>query len=110
MRISPLSPFFHKAKLLVAADCAAFSYPSFREAFGAECTLVIGCPDAYGERFYAKLAKIIALNDIIGVTLVRMDSECCNRMRESVMAAIRASGKDIPLNVATLFAEGETVD
>jgi hypothetical protein len=110
MRISSLSPFFHRAKLVFAADCAAYSYAAFREAFGGEGTLVIGCPDAFGERLYYKLAEVLALNDILGVTLVRMDTACCNRTRAAVMAAIRASRKDIPLNIVTLFTEGETVD
>jgi hypothetical protein len=39
-----------------------------------------------------------------------MDAECCKRMRGTAMAAIRASGKDIPLNIVTLFGEGEIVD
>ena len=47
MRISALSPFFHRAHLLLAADCTAFSYTRFDAAFGAGKTLVIGCPDAW---------------------------------------------------------------
>ena len=110
MRISPISPFFHKAHLLLAADCSAFSYARFGEAFIAGKTLVIGCPDAYGESFVEKLEQIICLNDIVSVTLVRMDAPCCKRMTDAVMTSIRRSGKEISLQLTTLFSEGEIVE
>ena len=110
MRISPIAPFFHKAHLLLAADCAAFSYARFSEAFIAGKTLVIGCPDAYGESFAEKFEQVIRLNDIVAITLVRMDAPCCKRMTDTVMESIRRSGKDIPLRLTTLFSEGEIID
>jgi hypothetical protein len=110
MRISPIAPFFHKANLLLAADCAAYSYARFREAYGAKHTLVIGCPDAYGKSFTDKLVKVLSLNDILSVTLVRTDAECCQRMKDAVMSAIRLSCKDIPLSISTVFIEGEVVE
>ena len=110
MRISPISPYFHRAHLLLAADCAAYSYARFREAYGANRTLVIGCPDAYGESFMEKLVEILTLNDILSLTLVRTDAPCCRRMREAVMSAIRLSRKDIPLGISIVFIQGEVVD
>ena len=41
MRISPVAPFFHKAHLLMAADCSAFSYARFSEVFIKGRTLII---------------------------------------------------------------------
>jgi hypothetical protein len=110
MRVSPVAPYFHRANVVLAADCAAFSYARFRERFGANSTLVIGCPDAYGESFMDKFAQLLTLNDVVSVTLVRMDAPCCRRMTDAVMSAIRLSRKDIPLNLTTLFTEGEIVD
>ena len=110
MRVSPISPFFHMTHLLLAADCSAFSYANFNEAFMADKTLVIGCPDAYGESFMEKFEQIIRLNDILSVTLIRMDAPCCKRITNAVMASMRKSGKDIPLRLTTLFAEGEIVE
>lgn len=110
MRISQISPFFHQANIVLAADCAAFSYEKFRERFGMRSTLIIGCPDAYGESFMDKFAQILALNDVMSVTLVRMDAPCCKRMTDAVMSAIRLSRKDIPLGITTIFTEGEIVD
>jgi hypothetical protein len=110
MRISSVSPYFHRAHLLLAADCTAFSYGQFHRALMEGRTLVIGCPDAYGESFYDKLAEIVRLNDLRSVTLVRMDAPCCRRMTDAVILAIRKSGRDIPLRLMTVFAEGEVVD
>jgi len=110
MKISPISPYFHRVHLLIAADCAAYSYARFREAYGANRTLVIGCPDTYEESFMEKLLEILKLNDILSVTVVRTDAKCCLRLREAVMRAMMFSRKDIPLGVSIVFNEGEVVE
>jgi hypothetical protein len=109
MRISPLSPFFHNARLLIAADCAAYSYEGFA-AVARDKVLVIGCPDGYGMSFYEKLAQIVKLNDIREITLIHMDADCCARVTDAVILAIRCSGRDIPLRKLTVFTVGEIVD
>jgi hypothetical protein len=109
MRISAISPYFHFAHLLLAADCTAFSYANFHPASTRGRVRVIGCPDAYGERFYDKLSEIVRLNDLRTVTLARMDDACRRRMTDAVILAIRRSGKDLPLRMITVFAEGEAI-
>ena len=110
MQISPIAPYFHMAHLLIAADCSAFSYARFSEVFISGRTLVIGCPVESGDDFAEKFEHIINLNDILSVTLVRMDAPCCRRMTDAVMSSIRKSGKDIPLRLTTLFSEGEIIE
>jgi hypothetical protein len=109
MRVSSVSPYFHRARLLIAADCAAFTRERFNTMTHGKI-LVIGCPDAYGTSFYEKLAEIVRLNEILSITLVRMDAECCGRMTDAVILAIRNSGKDITLQLTTVFTEGEIVE
>ena len=111
MRVPANAPFFHGANLLIAADCSAFAYPRFDEVYHSEGhVLVIGCPDAYGESFMEKIEQIVKINDVQSVTLVKMSEDCCHRMSEYVMSAIRASGKDIPLHHSSIIAYGERVD
>ena len=110
MKISSVSPYFHHANLLIAADCAAFTYSSIASSVNSGHVLMIGCPDGCGSAMHEKLAEIMSHNDIQSVTLLRMDSPCCCRMTDAVIRAIRNSGKDIPLNLTTVFAEGEHVE
>ena len=110
MRISPISPYFHRARLVLSADCAAFSYERFREICSTNSTLVIGCPDGFGEDFKKKLEQILTLNEIQSIMLVRMDANCCRRMTDAVIRAIRSAKRDIPLRITTLFTEGEIVE
>lgn len=72
--------------------------------------LTIGCPDIEGTSFTCKISEIIRLNDILSIHLVRMDAPCCKELADTVVMAIKRSGKDIPLQITTVFAEGELVN
>jgi len=108
MRVTPVSPFFHRANLVIAADCTAFSSSRFHEISG-NGVLVICCPDGL-EGLGEKLQLILTLNDILSITLIRMDAPCCRNMATTVIEAIRGSRRDIPLRITTLFSEGEIVE
>lgn len=107
--IPATSPYFHHAHLLLAADCSAFSYRSFHSAFLRDRVLLIGCPESDGDRFADKLEQILRLNDIRSVTVARMDAPCCASLSGTVVSAVRASRKDIPVQITTVFTEGEIV-
>lgn len=105
-KVSSVSPYFHKANLLIAADCSAYAYSRICD-FTEGKVLTIGCPDLEGEDFTRKLQDILFLNDIQSVQLIRMDAPCCAKVSDAVMDAIKLSGKAIPLQITTVFAEGE---
>jgi hypothetical protein len=107
--ISPIAPYFHKAHLLISADCAAFSYRNFHSALLKGKVLIIGCPEVGSAEFSTRILNIVKLNDILSVTLVRMDAPCCKQFTDAVFNAIKNSKKDIPLQLVTIFSEGEIV-
>ncbi len=109
-KVSALSPYFHKAHLLIAADCSAFSYMRFHSGLLNGRVLTIGCPDLEGGTFLERISQIVRLNDILSIRLVRMDAPCCASLADAVVQAVRKSGKDIPLQITTVFAEGENVE
>jgi hypothetical protein len=109
-KVSNISPYFHKAHLMIAADCSAYSYMRFHQALLRGRLLTIGCPDIEGEALFQKIREVIRLNDIQSIRLVRMDAPCCHRIADAVIMAIKKSGKDIPLQITTVFAEGENVE
>lgn len=108
--ISPLSPYFHNGQLLLSADCAAFSYRSFHEGLLRGRVLVIGCPYLNGPNFERCLTEIVRLNDLRSIGVVRMDAPCCQGITDAVMSVVRKSGKDIPLQFVTIFAEGDIME
>jgi hypothetical protein len=74
-----------------------------------ERVLIISCPETDGERFSDKLRQIIHLNDIESITVVRMDAPCCKLLADTVVEAVRLSKKDIPIQITTVFTEGEII-
>lgn len=72
--------------------------------------MTIGCPDIDGESLSQKIRDVIRLNDIQSIRLVRMNALCCSKIADIVVMAINKSEKDIPLQITTVFAEGENVE
>jgi hypothetical protein len=107
--ISIVAPYFHRASLLIAADCAAYAYPAFHGRLTEGKTLVITCP-CNEALLHDRVRNILVYNDILDVTLVKVSSDCCAVFPVAVMNAIKNSGKDIPLRMMTVFPDGEVVD
>lgn len=98
--------FFDGADLLVAADCAAFAHGAFHERFIKGRTVVIGCPKLDPRECWSKLTDIVAMNDIRSITVTRMEVPCCSGIVEAVVSAVKESGKDVPVEVFTIYADG----
>ena len=111
LKLLPIqAPFYQGAKLLVAADCTAFSRADFHERFMKGRITVIGCPKLDEGDYTEKLTEILRLNDIREVTVVRMEDPCCGGIQRAVETALRASGKFIPWQVVTLSRDGRILD
>lgn len=108
--IPSLSPYFHKAHLILSADCAAFSYTNFHSSLLRNRVLIIGCPELDGAGYTEKLTEIFRSNEIMSIVVVRMDAPCCLKLADAVVEAVRRSRRDIPIQITTVFAEGEIVE
>ena len=104
------APFYDGAKLLIAADCTAFSRADFHERFMKGRITVIGCPKLDLVDYSEKLTEIIRRNNIREVTVVRMEVPCCGGIRNAVETALKNSGKLIPWQVVTLARNGAILD
>ena len=100
------APYFDGAHLLVAADCTAYAYGSFHQDFIRNRIALIGCPKLDTEDYAQKLTAILAGNDVRSVTVARMEVPCCGGIEQAVRRAIQASGKRLPLQVATITTDG----
>ena len=104
------APYFHRAKLLIAADCTAYARADFHERFMKNHITLIGCPKLDMTDYAEKLAEILRNNDIQSVTVARMEVPCCGGIEHAVKSALQASGKMIPWQVVTLATDGTILD
>jgi NAD-dependent dihydropyrimidine dehydrogenase PreA subunit len=104
------APYFNGAKLLIAADCTAYAYAGFHQDFIKGHITLIGCPKLDAEDYSEKLTGIIQNNDILSVTIVRMEVPCCGGIEMAAKTALQNSGKFIPWNVVTVATDGTILD
>lgn len=111
IKLMPVNaPYFHKAKLLIAADCTAYAYADFHRDFMKGKITLIGCPKLDGADYSEKLTEIIKINDIRSVTILRMEVPCCGGLEMAVKKALQNSGKFLPWQVVTISTEGQILD
>lgn len=111
IKLAPVNaPYFHDAKLLIAADCTAYAYANFHgELMGGKVTL-IGCPKLDGIDYSEKLTEILTNNQIQSVTVVRMEVPCCGGLEMAAKRALQASGKFIPWQIITISTDGKILE
>ena len=111
LRLAPVNaPYFDGARLLIAADCAAYAHGAFHDTFMKGRVTLIGCPKLDPVDYAEKLTAILAQNDVQSVTVVRMEVPCCGGIENAVKRALQASGKCIPWQVVTLSTGGNVLD
>ncbi len=104
------APYFEDANLLIAADCTAYAYGNFHNAFMRNRITLIGCPKLDAGDYTEKLTQILAGNNVKSLTIVRMEVPCCGGIEAAAKQALLASGKFIPWNVVTLSTDGKILD
>ena len=110
IKLAPVNaPYFDGCHLLIAADCTAYAYGAFHRDFIRGKVALIGCPKLDEGDYAEKLTAILAGNDVKSVTVARMTVPCCGGIQRAAQAAVAASGKDIPLQVAVISPDGAVV-
>lgn len=108
IRLVPTSaPYFEGAKLLIAADCAAYAYANFHEDFIKGKIVLVGCPKLDSVDYSEKLEEIIRNNNIASVTIARMEVPCCGGLEMATKKALQNSGKFLPWQVVTISVDGK---
>lgn len=111
IKLLPLeAPFYEGAKLLIAADCSAFSRADFHQRFMRGRITLIGCPKLDEGDYSEKLTEILRRNNIKEVLIVRMEVPCCGGLQRAAETALRQSGKFIPWQVVTLGRDGNILE
>ena len=108
LNLVPLeASFFQGRELIVVADCVPVAYPSLNKEL-KDRSIVVGCPKFDDTRHYLdKLTEIFRRNDVRGVRVLRMEVPCCSVLNGVVKAAVKSSGKDIPVTESVVTVKGE---
>ena len=107
LQLAPVNArWFDGADLLIAADCTAYACGDFHRQYIRGRVTLIACPKLDQADYAAKLADILAANDVRSITVTRMTVPCCGGLTRAVQLAILMSGKDIPLRVVTIAPDG----
>ena len=94
------APFFAGAELTLIADCVPFADPNMHAGLMRDTAIAVGCPKLDdGNAYIDKLTQILASNDIRGIKVAYMEVPCCRGLVFIAQQALRASGKEIPLDL-----------
>jgi NAD-dependent dihydropyrimidine dehydrogenase PreA subunit len=104
------APYLQDARLLIAADCAAYARANFHAEFIRGRITLIGCPKLDAGNYADKLTEIFRRNPIKSIMVVRMEVPCCGGIEQAVQQALLASGKMIPWQVVTIGTDGSILD
>ena len=106
--VPPIAPYLQNADLLIAVDCVPFAYEGFHEDFLEGKMLLVGCPKLDDTaRYLEKFTEIFKQNDIKSVTVAQMEVPCCFGMTKLVKDALKAAGKEIPVESIVISVKGD---
>jgi hypothetical protein len=106
--VPPAAPYLLNAHLLIAADCVPFAYADFHKDFIKGKVLVNACPKLDDTSPYAeKLTGMIACDNIQSITVTIMEVPCCRGLAMLADAAVKQSGKDVPVEIVVIGVDGE---
>lgn len=106
--VPPSAPYFKEAELLVCADCVAFAMGSMHADLLKGKALAIACPKLDDTAPYVeKLAQIIQANNTPRITVAIMEVPCCRGLSMLVSAAIKQSGREVPVETIVIGVDGE---
>jgi NAD-dependent dihydropyrimidine dehydrogenase PreA subunit len=107
--ISPMNPAFHKADLLLAADCVAFAMADFNQRCLPGKKLAIACPklDSNQESYVLKLTALIDEAMINTITVMIMEVPCCGGLLRAAQMAAQKATRKVPIKLAVVGVDGE---
>lgn len=103
-----VSPYYHHAHLLIAADCSAFAFPGFHNMYAKGKVTLICCMESDFD-VMSKPSQILLHNSIKSVTVVKTDKPCCGDLSLAVMQAVKSSRLPVPVQVSSIFIDAEDV-
>ena len=109
--VPPTAPFLKGADLLVAADCAPFSYPDFHGVLLKDKVLMVGCPKLDDAQAYIdKFTEIFRQAGVRSITTVMMEVPCCAGLSVIIRQALENAKANIPLEEVVISVRGALLE
>ena len=108
--VSPGTPYFQGAHLLLAADCVPVAMPDFHGRLLKGRAVALGCPKLDDAGAYVeKLAAILRQGRPASLTVVHMEVPCCSGLVRIAEAALAMAGVEVPGEDVTIGIRGEVL-
>ncbi len=110
--IPPTAPFLRGADLVLAADCAAFTFGDFHNRFLRNKALAIACPklDTGLDIYQEKLTRMIDEAGLNTITVVVMEVPCCNGLLALASRAMQDAQRPIPMKMVRIGLQGDILE
>jgi len=109
--VNPAAPFFRGAKLVIGADCTAFSYGAFHRDLLAGKKIVIACPKLDNSQGYVeKITALIDQGGVESIEIVHMEVPCCFGLKRLVEIGAERAGRKVPLSETVVSIDGTIVE
>ena len=108
--VPPNAPFLKDADVLLVADCVPFALADFHRRYLRGRPVVIGCPKLDNAPAYVqKLTQMLTASSIRSLTVVHMEVPCCTGLVRIAEAAVRTTGREIPIDDVTISIRGKVL-
>lgn len=110
--LSPNSPHFKGADMVLAADCTAFSFGNFHSKFLKGKKVGIACPklDNGTDIYTDKIRALIEVAEINTLTVVIMEVPCCKGLLSLALKARDSASRMVPVKCVAIGIEGDVID
>jgi len=101
------APYLQDADVLLAADCAGFSYPDFHQDLLSGKVLLVACPKLDRADLYVdKLTQMFQQNRIRSLTIACMEVPCCGGLNMIAEEALARAGREISVEKIVVAIAG----
>lgn len=109
--LNPEAGYFKGADVVLAADCAAYTYADFHNRFMVGKTIAIACPklDSGKESYIEKLTTMIDSSQINTLTVVIMEVPCCGGLLSLARTAAQKAVRKIPIKQVLIDIKGDVL-
>jgi ferredoxin len=107
--MSPESPAYQDADVVLCADCGAYAYADFHKDFLKGRALAIACPklDEGQEEYTEKITSLVDDANINTLTVITMEVPCCRGLLALAKQAAGKAKRKIPIKSIVIGIDGK---
>ncbi len=110
--ISPESPYYQDADVVLTADCVAYALGDYHREYLKGRSLAIACPklDTGQEIYREKITSWVDDAKITSLNVMIMQVPCCTGLLNLAKQALQKAERKIPLSYTVVGVQGEILE